>query len=637
MSRELAIANQSGMGLTHDPLTRITGTSAGHYVSDGYGLDDIVDDVLFGSVNLLLGAIDSVTGLNLLGFAEMLQGFFGPGSLLSSLFGWLTPGTGTAGGGIFGPLLGIGGGNFGDLGGVLAFLNPFNLISVAASSFFSLLPISHLGKPTVNPNLVLAPGFDKPENVHLAPGWVYDATAGQLQGGSIKTDPDYVGQREMLSNEIPVAPEDSFNLTAFVKWQSLTYTGAAPVSFGIAEYKNKVRVANVIIATRAPTSGNTQPIWQELTGTYDVPDDDTVDEIRVRLYTPGTVALGSSVWWDDIEARKTGDIKQGWVQGLPQALQDIAAVFEQIIDGIGNVFRIVPIFGSAIADLIDELTDFFLGTEDTAAVAADASQGLTVTRESVVTNITGLAAEAPPDAQVDGAIAGQTEVISYLTMKVADLEHQLTPAPSVSDPINYSGPPDPALWDVQYYDGFPDTGDIVANGVEFHWSPEGSNARGALLRYIGPDAVAPNDRFSSKVIVGEQGLPINSTSSSYIDAYVRMNTAKTRFVRARMARDLIRVSCFVDGTETVFGTQGIPNPPGVGAQFEIIPKLGDDRIFLVTLNTNSWEFEDTGDVHFFGADYRHRGCGLYAGVTNFGFTFIQSTAASIGHWYSEAP
>lgn len=104
--RELSIGAPAGVQqreITYDPTNRISNNAAGNYVPGPY---EITDEILFGGLNFLLGAIDRLTGLDLLGMATILEGMFSPGALLSKLMGFLTP-TGLIGAaaGVFGPLL----------------------------------------------------------------------------------------------------------------------------------------------------------------------------------------------------------------------------------------------------------------------------------------------------------------------------------------------------------------------------------------------------------------------------------------------------------------------------------------------------------------------------------------------------
>jgi hypothetical protein len=116
--------------LSHNPTESIIGDPNGDLQNNPY--DSLTDAILFGAVNDLLGLIDDATGLDLLDLATELESVLG--GPLHLLTGFLFPTTSTAGGGVFGPLLGLIpglGGGTGTLGGLGTFLNPTTLTSGA--------------------------------------------------------------------------------------------------------------------------------------------------------------------------------------------------------------------------------------------------------------------------------------------------------------------------------------------------------------------------------------------------------------------------------------------------------------------------------------------------------------------------
>jgi hypothetical protein len=126
----LSLLPASFYKLNYDPTQSIIGNPTGDLATNPY--DELTDALLFGAVNDLLELIDDATGLDLLDLATELESVLG--GPLHLLTGFLFPTTSTAGGGVFGPLLGLIpglGGGTGTLGGLGTFLNPTTLTSTA--------------------------------------------------------------------------------------------------------------------------------------------------------------------------------------------------------------------------------------------------------------------------------------------------------------------------------------------------------------------------------------------------------------------------------------------------------------------------------------------------------------------------
>lgn len=141
MPNTLSALPSSIYKLSHDPTQSVMGDVGSDLTNNPFAA--MTDEILFGAVNTLLQDIDAATGLDLLDFATGLESLLGgPLSLLTGFLGFVTPGTGTTGGGVFGPLLGLIpglGGGTGTLGGLGTFLNPVSLIGAAAGIFQPIL------------------------------------------------------------------------------------------------------------------------------------------------------------------------------------------------------------------------------------------------------------------------------------------------------------------------------------------------------------------------------------------------------------------------------------------------------------------------------------------------------------------
>lgn len=84
--------------VTNNPTTNISFSSLNNIIQDFVDLPEITLQAIETAINELLGYIDQVTGLNLLGLATALEGLFGSGNLLSGLLSFIL-GTGTTLGG----------------------------------------------------------------------------------------------------------------------------------------------------------------------------------------------------------------------------------------------------------------------------------------------------------------------------------------------------------------------------------------------------------------------------------------------------------------------------------------------------------------------------------------------------------
>lgn len=299
-------------------------------------------------------------------------------------------------------------------------LNAAKLFGQIPSALLGLIPIGHISNNS--PNLLTEAGFSSPDAI--APGgtgWVHDPSEGRTSPGSAKATASS-RQLELASDYIEVNKDQEFTCSAWVKWVGAAYTGSNHLTIGAKVYDADDNfLYNSTLGTKTITSAN-QVTWTQIEGNASIPEG--VGKIRMFLRVNANVNAGD-FWWDDASLKKTGLLKLGWVQGLPQELQNIFGFIEDVIDAIGNVFRIIPIFGSTIADLIDALTDFLLGTEDTAALAADAKLGLDATREAIVT---GISTSAPPDEITDeiveDTIATQTSVIIQQGAAIEALQQQ---------------------------------------------------------------------------------------------------------------------------------------------------------------------------------------------------------------------
>lgn len=423
MPNTLSALPSSTYKVTHDPTATIAGDVGSDISKNPF--DELSSELLFGMVNDFLGVVDDATGLDFLDFALALEGLLdGPVGLLSGFLGFLTPGSGTSGGGVFGPILnlipGLGGGS-GTLGGLGSFLNPSAFIGAAAGIFAPILtnvgqffqhllpqtPLSNITDAT--PNLLIEPGFDDPDSINLGAGWAWDSTIGRTTVGCAKTTAASVN-RELISATIPVVEGQQLNFAVWSKWSSLVYTGTSPIIMGVITYLAGNRTGSTTLASFTSPAAS-QAAWVQLTGSYTVPAG--VDAVSLQFRVVNTASAGN-VWFDDAEATKhTDGLPQTWISGLVSVLDDIHDFANSIVAVISNVIHAIPFAGGPLGDLFDDLTRWFTGTQATALTAVSAT---TIQAQQSIAQPGYIALDATADATFPIAnISGATPLLCSVT------------------------------------------------------------------------------------------------------------------------------------------------------------------------------------------------------------------------------
>lgn len=435
MPNTLSALPSSTYKVTADPTATIAGDVGSDISKNPY--DELSSELLFGMVNDLLEVVDDATGLDFLDFATALEGLLdGPVGLLSGFLGFLTPGSSTSGGGVFGPILslipGLGGGS-GTLGGLGSFLNPSAFIGAAAGIFAPILtdvgqffqhlvpqvPLSNITDAT--PNLLIEPGFDDPDSIQIGPGWAYDHTVGRTTNGCAKTSAGGVN-RELVSVAIPVVEGQQLNFAVWLIWSSLVYTGTSPIIMGVVTYLAGTRTGSSTLASFTSPAAS-QAAWVQLSGSYTVPAG--VDSVSLQFRVVNTASAGS-VWFDDAEATKhTDGLPQSWVSGLTGVLDDLHDFASDIVLVISNVIHAIPFAGGPLGTLFDDLTRWFTGTQATALTAVSAT---TIQSQQSIAKPGYIALDASVDAVFPIAnISGATPLLCSVTSAGAMLGFVTTP------------------------------------------------------------------------------------------------------------------------------------------------------------------------------------------------------------------
>lgn len=212
-------------------------------------------------------------------------------------------------------------------------LNALNLFNLVPQELLSNFSISAIGD-TVN-NLLANPHFENLDSV-ASSVWTWDPSQHHtLIGGSAKVTADGTG-KDLLSNLVPVAKDQVLDVSAWVKYSGLTGSGT-PIQLGITTYLKGSPVGQPVIATKGLTPPTSD--WLKLSGTYTVPAN--VDSARLRLTVASTATAGT-IWWDDTNLSKTGNLLQRLIQGTNPGetmTNDIEHLFGGIMTNANNILN----------------------------------------------------------------------------------------------------------------------------------------------------------------------------------------------------------------------------------------------------------------------------------------------------------
>lgn len=178
-------------------------------------------------------------------------------------------------------------------------------------------------------NLLLVQNFNDASTVAVHGKWSWNGDEGNITPGCAQYE--CVGiLDDLVSNEVPVVKGEKVQVTVYVKWDALVYTGSNPFMLGIEKYRQSKDAAtsatiyvdvggqDLIGVTSPGTSGG----WKKLTAQYTVPSSG-VDQIRARLRVKNTATSGY-VYWDEIELKKTDLIPDEAVPGVGASVDNVA-------------------------------------------------------------------------------------------------------------------------------------------------------------------------------------------------------------------------------------------------------------------------------------------------------------------------
>jgi hypothetical protein len=401
----------------------------------------------------------------------------------------------------------------------------------------------------VHPNLLMNGNFTSPSSIVAQQGWSHDITNGRTTPGSGLVVADGT-LNELVTNQIPVVEGQKMDLSIFVEWTGVTFTGSNPIAMGVTRYMDGEEVGSsdeAFIASPPSTSS-----WVELSKlAYEVPAG--CDEIRLRLKIGANLTTGN-VWWDDGSVYKTDLVKDAVVPG-------VTTIIDNIVNGLQNSNGSAWGHADSFAAMLNQLVSTIgLGTR---------VQYL----ESLQT--TGIRA-----------------IDDFERVSVVDLG---------SD------------WDLTYFGPGAGTW-ATPNGHDASWAEGFLSYvnRGFLARFIGTGSVSNTDLQKVTCVLGSFAESNGFAGvSGRNDLIGRMSSDNQNYVRASFRpTGLITITAVVAGVETLLGSTTVPAAGAGTALGFLIGSATNNRHFAATLNGQIvLEFDEVGTTSQIGAGFRGWGHG----------------------------
>lgn len=497
----------------------------------GVGPQDIMDRTQ-GLVDMAHGAItgQGTTGNSVAGTIDAAQAIAGPGQTAVSMYANL-----------------------------LGFRLPFNPVP---SHLLAQVPVSHIGSDT--PNLLIDGGFDTEQSVVDDTGkWVWDGTAGHLTVGSVKTVADST-LHELLSNLIPVTKDQTVSVSCWASWDGLAGVGY-PIRLDIECYKGDLLV-DTVTADMQDTADATSE-WIQMAGEYDIPADDSVDTICVRIAVTEDASAGT-VWFDDIEVSKTKSVIHDAASGGNTTIASFPILMDNLYNGM-----------------------------------------------------TGLQGEGADHAQVYAAVESQTGIIVANSAALAQIRGILSPGVMAAD--DFERDPDPGIganWAVGYtISGVTGVGEghWSQDGHNAAWTPVGNNTCYGLGRWTGPNQHSATDYQAIEVVLAT--APQNGFLSppSANEVCGRMSDDGLWLIRFHIdAAGWCAIERVANGVETILAQRSRAPVPQAGSTIALrCGAPGAPRYFQgLVSGVPVIDVTESGATSGFGAGYRGWGMGAFAGL-----------------------
>lgn len=372
--------------------------------------------------------------------------------------------------------------------------------------------------------------------------------------------------RELQGNAIPVVPNQVVDLSTLVTWSGLSYSGSEPVSLGLAIFGGGVELIHqpLAILTSPAASGN-----QVLSGTYTVPPDGSVDEVRLQykvsdLATAGSVGFGAP---------------SPNTQAPPTSIVALPGLFQQsqgIIDNVWDVFD-SGIEGNTTGNPLSQLFAGMSGIHSTGSGAVSVN--------------------SVQDARLDAIL--------------------VTGGVSLFD--DFSGASSSTLnstnWNQTASGAGSGTCGLSGSGYCV-WTTSGTTSREWRNRY---KTTLATDTQSVAVPLSANFSAPNLTYPVYADEpeirlQARMNSAETEYVEARVRRNAVEIGYVLSGTYTRFGTTASISGDTSGTWMLKAGTLASDYEFVLLRNGIAvLSRTDSGALSAKDASHRYCGFTMHAG------------------------
>ena len=263
------------------------------------------------------------------------------------------------------------------------------------------------------PNLFTAPTFPTgsiPDN----PDWAVDLTSTRSSDGSGAAKVVADGTVHALrsgrnpSDVIPVGEGQVFTASVFVSHEDYAGSGA-PILLQVVPYSGGAPGTPVTLLTESSTPTNPEGIpaayppagpdlgWPgyELGGSYVVPAG--VTGVQTRILVTENATAGT-FWFDDATAQQTGLLRQEWVDGLPESLQDIIGRIQLFIDTVFNTLTGGTSVLNSLEDLAEALLHIPPGNVDGVNGPADIGASILALLNNIVGGLVGAPGEGASNA-----------------------------------------------------------------------------------------------------------------------------------------------------------------------------------------------------------------------------------------------
>lgn len=471
------------------------------------------------------------------------------------------------------------------------FVNALSGTINTLSRLINGIPIGHVTNKKVN--LLGEGGFPTALSMETGDTWVWDGTVGRTTLGAARVNANSVA-RELESIDIPVTEDQQVDLSVWLRWSGLVYTGTAPVQLRLNRYMAGTLVGQTLI-TAVTSPAISQPTWFEYAGSYTVGTD--CDVVRMSLYVNNNASNGT-IHWDDAGIYKDKQtIPQTWIANLVPDILGVRQFINDVIDGIISAVRGIPFVGGNIAQLLMWLTGWKEETVATDGKATAAKAGMENTREIITATATNtplsITPTDPAEVAVVEALTAQSQAIIALNAATDRVDAQIisetNAGVAVVDPVEdiYVNELNPAVWQEFTLEGSATDGWLeTADGQNITMGWLGSATVTKMYRWIGEGehTLTNYQKVTVSVATGLK-YPFLDGRRPHHAVYCRVSDDGTKWVRAYFTnKNALIVDYSNGGSSGILFNSGedYSQNPAAGSSLSIEPGVGtDERLFKI--------------------------------------------------------